>query len=77
MDIPWKQLKPETLRALIEEFVLREGTDYGEKEIELDSKVEQVHRMLVEGKITVVFDSETESCDLREVVRLSGAHRGS
>ncbi|WP_171489951.1 YheU family protein, partial [Acinetobacter baumannii] len=30
MLIPWQDLSPETLENLIERFVLREGTDYGE-----------------------------------------------
>lgn len=67
MDIPWQELQPETLRALIEEFVTRDGTDYGEKEAAFETKVRQVHQLLVEGKIKIVFDPETESCDLREV----------
>ena len=34
MLIPWQDLSPETLENLIESFVLREGTDYGEHEHE-------------------------------------------
>jgi uncharacterized protein len=67
MDVPWQELKPETLRAVIEEFVLRDGTDYGLKEATHETKVAQVERLLKLGKIKVVFDPETESCDLREV----------
>lgn len=67
MDIPWQQLSPETLHALIEEFVSRDGTDYGEKEIDHESKIKQVHKLLVDKKIKIVFDPETESCDLREI----------
>ena len=68
MDIPWQELKPETLRALIEEFVSRAGTDYGHQEISFDTKCEQVQRLLKSGKAKVVFDPETESCDIREVL---------
>lgn len=77
MDIPWKELKPETLQALIEEFVSREGTDYGWREISFDSKVEQVYRILEDGKAKVVFDPETESCDIREVTGFRGSLRGT
>ena len=31
MIIPWQQLPAATLDSLIESFVLREGTDYGEQ----------------------------------------------
>jgi uncharacterized protein len=67
MDIPWQELQPETLRALIEEFVTRDGTDYGEREASFETKVRQVRQLLETGKIKLVFDPETESCDLREV----------
>ena len=65
MNIPWQEIQPETLRAVIEEFVSRDGTDYGLKEVSFDSKVEEVHRLLKCGKARVVFDAETESCDIR------------
>ena len=67
MDIPWQKLQPETLTALIEEFVTREGTDYGWREVSHEAKVAQVRDLLAHGKIKLVFDAETESCDLREV----------
>jgi hypothetical protein len=35
-DYPWQDLDPETLDNLIESFVLREGTDYGEHERSLN-----------------------------------------
>lgn len=35
MIIPWQDIAPETLTNLIEQFILREGTDYGEVEISL------------------------------------------
>ena len=38
MIIPWQDLAPETLENLIESFVLREGTDYGEQERTLEQK---------------------------------------
>lgn len=66
MDIPWQNLQPETLRALIEEFVTRSGTDYGEKEISLETRVRQVQELLRTGKAKVVFDPETETCDIQE-----------
>ena len=66
MDIPYTELSAETLRALIEEFVSREGTDYGAVERSFETKVQQVYRLLKENKIKIVFDPETQSCDLRE-----------
>jgi uncharacterized protein YheU (UPF0270 family) len=67
MDIPWQKLQPETLLRLIDEFVTRDGTDYGIREASHETKLAQVERLLKDGKIKVVFDPETESVDLREV----------
>jgi uncharacterized protein len=66
MEISWEKLKPDTLRALVDEFVSRDGTDYGLKEANHETKMEQVLRLLRENKVKIVFDPETESCDIRE-----------
>jgi len=42
MNIPFEELAVETLTAIIEEFISREGTDYGVHEISLEKKVQQV-----------------------------------
>jgi hypothetical protein len=65
VDIPMAQLAPDTLRALIETFVLREGTDYGVQELPLATKVGQVVRQLQRGEARIVFDPVTESVDIR------------
>jgi uncharacterized protein YheU (UPF0270 family) len=65
VDIPMAQLAPDTLRALIETFVLREGTDYGVQELSLATKVGQVVRQLQRGEARIVFDPVTESVDIR------------
>ena len=51
MEIPYKKLAPDVLRAVIEEFVTREGTDYGEGNFSLDEKVAQVICQLDEKSI--------------------------
>ncbi|GJM14378.1 MAG: UPF0270 protein [Pseudohongiella sp.] len=67
MDIPYQQLETETLTAIIEEFISREGTDYGHHEISLEQKVEQVMTQLRRGDVVVTFDPESQSCDLQVV----------
>ena len=42
--VPYTELSEEALRGVLESFVLREGTDYGEREFSLDQKVEHVTR---------------------------------
>ena len=64
MEIPHQSLSPDTLQALIEEFVLREGTDYGETEVSLSQKSRQIMKQLDRGDIVIVFDPDTESCNI-------------
>lgn len=64
MIIPHEQINPDTLTALIEEFVTREGTDYGESDTQLSTKVAQVLAQLKSGSVVIVYDSETQSCNL-------------
>jgi len=56
MIIPHQQLTRETLDALIEEFVTREGTEYGAQDVTLATKVEQVRQQLERGTVVIVFD---------------------
>lgn len=64
MEIPYQQLSADALRALIEEYVSRDGTDYGEQEVSLERKVIQVEDLLRKGTVAIVFDTHTESCDI-------------
>ena len=61
---PHTELAADLLRAIIESFVLREGTDYGEEEFTLDQKVERVIRQLERGEAQIVFDPDTESVNI-------------
>ncbi len=58
------QLSPEALRGLIEEYVSREGTDYGPGEWTLDEKVEQVRAQIERGEAKIVFDPQLESASI-------------
>ena len=64
MEIPHNQLSEATLLAVIEEFISREGTDYGHRVYTFDEKVEMVKSQLNSGKIKLFFDAETSSCNL-------------
>ena len=46
------------------EFVTRDGTDYGEVESSLETKVSQVLGQLKFGKVVIVFDQKTETCTI-------------
>nr|WP_237402026.1 YheU family protein [Serratia plymuthica] len=62
--IPWKELETETLNSLIESFVLREGTDYGEHERSLEQKVEDVRRQLKNGEVLLVWSELHETVNI-------------
>jgi uncharacterized protein YheU (UPF0270 family) len=64
--IPHTQLTPEALRGLVEEFVTRDGTDYGHVERTLDEKVAALMRQLACGEAVIVYDSERESTSIVE-----------
>jgi uncharacterized protein YheU (UPF0270 family) len=64
IDIPHDALKPETLEALVEEFITREGTDYGPREYTLDEKRKAVLRQIAAGEVRIVFDVESETTTL-------------
>jgi len=62
IEIPYQQLSPEALQGVIEEFINREGTDYGCVEYSLADKVAQLEGRLKAGKAGIIFDSELQSC---------------
>ncbi|AIX75644.1 MAG: YheU family protein [Mixta calida] len=64
MMIPWQDLAPETLDNLIEAFVLREGTDYGEQERSLAEKVEDVRRQIKSGEAVLVWSELHETVNI-------------
>ena len=64
MIIPYEQLSTDALQGLIEEFITREGTDYGIEEVSLSSKTEQVKHQLKRREVVVVFDVASESVSI-------------
>lgn len=67
MDIPYEKLSPDVLQAVIEEFVLREGTDYGPENHTLEDKVEHVMRQLQRGQVKIVFNPDDDSCSIEKI----------
>ncbi len=62
--IPVDRLSPEALRGVIEEFVSREGTDYGEREVSQETSFKQVKHKLEKGLAVLVFDDETDTTNI-------------
>ncbi|WP_299072143.1 YheU family protein [uncultured Paraglaciecola sp.] len=64
MIIPINDLAEETLLNIIEGFVLREGTEYGEAEVSLQDKVHQVLSQLKMGEILLVYSELHETVNI-------------
>jgi len=66
MIIPWQDISPDALDNLIESFVLREGTDYGEHERSLEQKVADVKRQLQSGEAMLVWSELHETVNIMQ-----------
>jgi uncharacterized protein YheU (UPF0270 family) len=64
LQIPYDQLSPQALKGVIEEFVTRDGTDYGFHEVSTETKTGQVLNQLKAGSAVIVFDPESETCNI-------------
>ncbi len=75
IEVPMDKLSEDVVQSLIEEFILREGTDYGASEVSLDKKKEQVSKQLENDDIKIVFDPNTDSVTLMTVNQFNKALR--
>jgi hypothetical protein len=64
IEVPLAALSPAARRGLVEEFVTRDGTDYGWRERTLDEKVRDVMRQLERGEAKIVFDPASRSATI-------------
>lgn len=64
MLIPKESLSADVLTAIISEFILREGTDYGAVELSFDEKILQVKKQLDDGSAVVVFSELHETVNI-------------
>lgn len=64
VEIPVEALSVDALAGIIDEFILREGTDYGASEVAYSTRTAQVRRQLESGDVKIVFDPNTESVTL-------------
>ena len=64
MVISPAHLSPAALRGLVEEFVTREGTDYGSVEKTLDQKVADLMRQLERGEVAIVYESDSQTTSI-------------
>ncbi|MGO1248114.1 MAG: YheU family protein [Oceanisphaera sp.] len=71
MIIPYTDLSEETLTNLIEQFVLREGTEYGAEDVSLSEKVLQVKQQLKSREAVIVYSELHESVNILPAAQFS------
>lgn len=74
IEIAIEQLSSEALLGIIENFIFREGTDYGLIEVSHEAKVAQVRRQIERKEVRIIFDQKSDSVSLlgaQEYARLS------
>jgi uncharacterized protein YheU (UPF0270 family) len=64
VEVPYTDLHVDTLRALAEDFVTRDGTDYGEIEKTLEQKVAALMRQLERGEAKIFYESDSETINI-------------
>jgi len=62
--IPINKLSSQALKGVIEEFISRNGTDYGVIESSWETNVKQVKDKLKTGLAVLVFDDKAETTNI-------------
>ena len=64
MIIPLESLPKDTVISIIENFVLREGTEYGSEDVALSDKIQQVQQQLKQGTALLVYSELHETVNI-------------
>lgn len=67
IEIPYETLSAKALTGVIDAFVLREGTDYGHRDIDLEEKRNRVLKALESGHAVICFYPESDHIDIERV----------
>jgi len=62
--IPSDKLSAEALKGVIDEFISRDGTDYGAIEASPETKFKQVKQKLASGWAVLIYDDEAETTNI-------------
>lgn len=72
IKIPLDSLSPSALDGIVAEYVMREGTDYGDRIYSFAEKRAQVLAALQSGHAVITFDPVTRSTTILSADELSG-----
>lgn len=64
VEVPLEALTADAVKGVIENFILREGTDYGTSEVPYDVKAKQILKQIEKGDVKIAFDPNTETVTL-------------
>lgn len=64
MLIPYQSLSIETLDNLLKEHVYREGTNYGEHEVSIETQIDQLKKQLHSCDIVLAYSELHDSVNL-------------
>lgn len=64
VEVPPQRLQADILQALLEEYASRDGTDYGERELSLEQKVDSLRVQMQRRELLIVFDVDSDQWDL-------------
>ncbi len=62
--IPPDEISPETLTNLLEEYITREGTDYGDVELSLAEKISRLRPQISRGDVLIIYDEHAQCINL-------------
>ena len=62
--VPPERVPEASLKALLEEFASRDGTDYGARETPLSARVKQLGDGLRRGSLALLFDADSQTWDV-------------
>jgi len=71
MIIPYNEISEPALQALIEDYVTRDGTDYGQDELSMREKSEHLLVLLKAGELLISYNEESQTCGLVNKEELS------
>ena len=64
INIPFEALSAEALDGVIDDYVNREGTDYGHRDFDLQQKRDAVRRQLASGRAVITYDPGTQTTSI-------------
>lgn len=75
IEIPFDSISEQALFGVIDNFIQREGTDYGVVETSYEKKFQQVKNQIMGGHVKIVFDPNTESITLMSTLEWKKASK--